>query len=60
MATSQSPTFEPDSFWKEHDDVTHRSTGTRRFPRNSDNTVRRNHFVYDSKTIYLVVTLPDS
>ncbi|MDO4477037.1 MAG: hypothetical protein Q4B93_03690 [Clostridia bacterium] len=60
MATSQSPTFEPDSFWKEHDDLKHRPTGTRRFPRNSDDTVRRNHFVYDSKTIYLVVTLPDS
>ena len=60
MATSQSPTFEPDSFWKEHDDLKHRPTGTRRFPRNPDCTVRRNNFIYYSRTIYLVVTLPDS
>lgn len=60
MARSENPDLEPDSFWKEHDDVTHVPTGTRRFPRNSDHTVRRDNFVYDSTTVYLVVTLPDS
>lgn len=60
MARSKNPVLEPDCFWKEHDDVTHLPTGTRRFPRNSDHTVRRDNFVYNSTTAYLVVTLPDS
>ncbi len=60
MASSDEPTLEPDSFWKEHDDLTYTRNRIRRFPRNPDGTVRDDHFVYNSETIYLVVTFQSS
>jgi hypothetical protein len=61
MARANTPELEPDSFWKEHDDMTHMRTGTRRFPCNTDSerrTILNNNIVYTSKTIYLIITLP--